>query len=79
MSTSIRLQIQGMHCGGCVRRVGASLAGVDGADDVKVEVGSVVFVSDDDDAQAIADEAKAAVVALGFEVTAVNVGDVVGA
>ncbi len=76
MSTPITLTISGMHCGGCVRRVTAGLAGVDGATDVKVDVGSASFVVDDedDDTDGIVDEAKAAVAALGFTVDDVKVG-----
>lgn len=57
--------IDGMHCGGCVRRVTGALSGVDGVSDVKVEVGTATFVTDGDEGIA---EAKAAVVALGFSV-----------
>ena len=63
-----------MHCGGCVRRVSAGLGGVDGVDDVKVDVGHASFVADTDDADGIVDEAKAAVAALGFTVDDVKVG-----
>ncbi len=78
MSTPITLTISGMHCGGCVRRVSAGLGGVDGATDVKVDVGNASFVVDDDDGDddvnGIVDEAKAAVAALGFTVDDVKVG-----
>ena len=63
---TITLAVEGMHCGGCVRRVTGALSGVDGISDVRVEVGTATFVTDDD---GIVDEAKAAVTALGFTVT----------
>ncbi len=76
MSTPITLTISGMHCGVGVRRVSAGLCGVDGATDVKVDVGNASFVVDDedDDTDGIVDEAKAAVAALGFTVDDVKVG-----
>jgi copper chaperone CopZ len=63
---TVTFGIDGMHCGGCVRRVTGALSGVDGISDVRVEVGTATFVTDDD---GIVDEAKAAVTALGFTVT----------
>jgi copper chaperone len=63
----ITFTIDGMHCGGCVRRVTGALSDVDGISDVKVEVGTATFTTGDDDG--IVDEAKAAVAALGFTVT----------
>jgi copper chaperone CopZ len=62
----ITLTIDGMHCGGCVRRVTAALGGVDGASDVTVEVGSATFVADDDD---VVEAARAAVAGTGFTIT----------
>lgn len=64
---TVTFTIDGMHCGGCVRRVTGALDGIDGISDVTVAVGTATFVSDDDDG--ILDEAKAAVAALGFTVT----------
>jgi copper chaperone CopZ len=64
---TVTFTIDGMHCGGCVRRVTGALSDVDGISDVKVEVGTATFTTDDDDG--ILDEAKAAVAALGFTVT----------
>jgi len=64
---TVTFTIDGMHCGGCVRRVTGALSGVDGVSDVRVEVGTATFVTEDDDG--ITDEAKAAVAALGFTVT----------
>jgi copper chaperone len=36
---TIRLNIEGMHCGACVRRVKAALAAVPGATVLAVEIG----------------------------------------
>ena len=40
MSQSLKLAIEGMHCGGCVTRVTNALKKVDGVDVKQVEVGS---------------------------------------
>ena len=37
----LKLKIEGMHCGACVRRVTAALAKVEGVQVKNVEVGSV--------------------------------------
>lgn len=37
--SNFALNIEGMHCGGCVRRVTAALANVPGLSTTKVEVG----------------------------------------
>ncbi len=37
---TLRLSIEGMHCGGCVRRVTGALQGVHGVEVGSVEVGS---------------------------------------
>ncbi len=63
---TVTFSIDGMHCGGCVRRVTGALGGLDGVSEVQVEVGTASFVTDDD---SVVDEAKAAVAALGFTVT----------
>ncbi len=62
---TVTFSIEGMHCHSCVRRVSEALARVDGLDDVAVDVGTATFLTDDD---GVVDEAKAAVVALGFAV-----------
>jgi len=65
MSTvNVTFKVSGMHCSGCVKRVTAALAAIDGVDDLIVEVGTASFTSDDD----AVDEAAAAVVGLGFAV-----------
>ena len=43
---SLKLSIEGMHCGGCVRRVAATLARVAGVDVGSVEVGSAEMTFD---------------------------------
>lgn len=39
----ITLQIDGMHCGSCVRRVSQALAGVGGLDVKEVRIGAARF------------------------------------
>jgi copper chaperone CopZ len=36
----LNLKIEGMHCGGCVRRVTAALSGVKGAEVKDVQIGA---------------------------------------
>jgi copper chaperone len=43
---SLKLSIEGMHCGSCVRRVAAALARVDGVEVGSVEVGSAEMTFD---------------------------------
>ena len=40
MQDLVKLSIEGMHCGGCVRRVTTALQGVEGVELGSVEVGS---------------------------------------
>jgi copper chaperone len=40
MEGKLRLSIEGMHCGSCVRRVTAALEGIKGVEVGSVEVGS---------------------------------------
>lgn len=62
--TELRLTIDGMHCGGCVRRVTAALARVQDVEVREVEVGSAVV--DYDPAKVEAREVVDAVNAIGF-------------
>ena len=64
MRNALTLSIEGMHCGGCVRRVTAALEGVKGVEVGSVEVGSALmaFVPN----QASAEEIAAAVNRIGF-------------
>lgn len=64
MRETLRLSIEGMHCGGCVRRVTAALEGVKGVETGKVEVGSALMTFDPD--QAIAEDIEAAINRIGF-------------
>ncbi len=43
MAGTIRLQIEGMHCDGCVRRVTSALSKVAGVEVVSVVVGSATI------------------------------------
>lgn len=40
MAKTLKLTIDGMHCGGCVKRVTLALQRVEGVETVNVEVGS---------------------------------------
>jgi copper chaperone len=64
MQDTLRLSIEGMHCGGCVRRVTAALQGVKGVELGPVEVGSAQMTFHPD--QASAKEIAAAVNRIGF-------------
>jgi copper chaperone CopZ len=64
MLDTLTLSIEGMHCGGCVRRVTAALQGVEGVDLGSVEVGSAQMTFDPD--QATAEEITASVNRIGF-------------
>jgi copper chaperone CopZ len=66
MRETLTLSIEGMHCGGCVRRVTTALQGVKGVDVGSVEVGSAQMTFDP--AQASAEEIAIAVNHLGFTV-----------
>jgi copper chaperone len=64
MQDKLTLSIEGMHCGGCVRRVTAALNGVKGVEISSVEIGSarVSF----DPGQVGADQIADAVNRIGF-------------
>ena len=64
MENTIKLSIEGMHCGACARRVTNALAGVDGVRVDSVEVGSAQVKFDG--AKTSADEITAAVDRIGF-------------
>ena len=65
MEKTIRLSIEGMHCGACERRVTNALAGVDGVRIDAVEVGSAQVKFDA--AKISPDEITAAVDRIGFK------------
>jgi copper chaperone CopZ len=56
--SEITLNIDGMHCGACVRRVTQALERIPGAEVVEVRIGAA-RVKTDDAAQAVAALAKA--------------------
>lgn len=64
----IELSIDGMHCGGCVRRVTGALGGLE-VEELQVEVGRASFLSEDEE---ILERARQAVTALGFQVKKVE-------
>jgi copper chaperone CopZ len=64
MQDALRLSIEGMHCGGCIRRVTAALQGVKGVEPGRVEVGSAQMTFDAN--QTSADEIAAAISRIGF-------------
>jgi copper chaperone CopZ len=64
MRNTLTLSIEGMHCGGCVRRVTVALQGVEGVKVGSVEVGSARMAFDPN--QASAEEIAAAVNRIGF-------------
>jgi copper chaperone len=64
MQDTLRLSIEGMHCGGCVRRVSAALQGVRGVELGPVEVGAAQLTFHSD--QTTAEKIAAAVNRIGF-------------
>ena len=64
MQNTLRLSIEGMHCGGCVHRVTAALKSVQGVELGPVEVGSAQLKFNP--GQASADEIAAVVNRIGF-------------
>jgi copper chaperone len=64
MRDSLTLSIEGMHCGGCVRRVTTALEGVKGVELGSVEVGSAQMTFDPN--RVSVEEIAAAVDRIGF-------------
>jgi copper chaperone len=64
MQNTLRLSVEGMHCGGCVHRVTAALQGVKGVELGSVEVGSAQMTFHPE--QASAEEIAAVVNRIGF-------------
>jgi copper chaperone CopZ len=64
MRDSLTLSIEGMHCGGCVRRVTTALEGVKGVELGPVEVGSAQMTFDPN--RVSIEEIAAAVDRIGF-------------
>ena len=65
MENNIRLSIEGMHCGACVRRVTNALSEVEGVRVDSVEVGSAKV--EFDPAAVTPEEIAAAVDRIGFK------------
>ena len=63
--TEITLQIDGMHCGSCVRRVSQALASTPGIEVKEVRVGAARFASNDE--PAVVDRAIASLAAAGYK------------
>ena len=64
MQDTLKLSIEGMHCGACVRRVTTALQAVPGVQVGAVEVGSAKLAFDPE--EATAQEIAAAVNGIGF-------------
>jgi copper chaperone CopZ len=64
MRNALTLSIEGMHCGGCVRRVSTALQGIAGVELDSVEVGSAQMTFEPN--QASAEEIASAVNRIGF-------------
>jgi copper chaperone len=64
MRDSLTLSIEGMHCGGCVRRVTIALEGVKGVELGSVAVGSAQMTFDPN--RVSVEEIAAAVDRIGF-------------
>jgi copper chaperone len=64
MRDKLKLSIEGMHCGACVRRVTTALQAVPGVQVGSVEVGSAMLAFDPE--EATAQEIAAAVNGIGF-------------
>lgn len=66
----MKLTIEGMHCGGCVRRVEAGLRKLPGTTVDKVEVGKASLHYDPDKVTSV--QILHAVSDLGFQATIIN-------
>lgn len=67
MEKELQLQIAGMHCGACVRRVTAALSALPGAKVEAVEVGSAKVKIDD--ASTAPNDVLEAIQKIGFTAT----------
>jgi copper chaperone CopZ len=66
--TQQKIQIEGMHCNACVRRVTLALTKLDGVDVHSVEIGSAQLQIDE--TKVSPKEVAAAIEAIGFKVKA---------
>jgi copper chaperone len=64
MQEKLKLSIEGMHCGACIRRVTAALQSLKGVEPGSVEVGSAQLTFHPE--QTSAEEVAAAVNQIGF-------------
>jgi copper chaperone len=64
MQNTLRLSIEGMHCGGCIHRVTAALQSIQGVELGPVEAGSAQLKFDP--GRASAEEIAAVVNRIGF-------------
>lgn len=65
MNKTLRLSIEGMHCGACVRRVTDAVQRVDGVNLNSVDVGSAQMTFNSD--ETTAEEIAASVNRIGFQ------------
>ena len=68
MKSEIKLAIEGMHCGACVRRVTTALQSVPGVTVESVEIGSAKIMADPE--KASAEAVTSALGKIGFQATA---------
>jgi copper chaperone CopZ len=64
MPDTLKLSIEGMHCGGCIRRVTTALEAIKGVESASVEVGSARLNFHPE--QTNAEEIAAAINRIGF-------------
>ncbi len=69
MSKTLRLSIEGMHCGGCVTRLTNTLRKLDGVEVRQAEVGSAVVSFDEQ--RISGEDIAAAVEKIGFQVVGI--------
>lgn len=67
MSKLLKLNIEGMHCGGCVTRLSNTLRKLEGVDLRHAEVGAAELSYDDQ--RISSEEIAAAIERIGFQVT----------
>lgn len=64
MANTLKLSIEGMHCGACVRRVTHALQAVSGVEVGSVEIGTATVAFDP--SEATSEQISGAVNAIGF-------------
>lgn len=73
-SGAIVLSVEGMHCGGCVRRVRQALAGLDGVRDVQVDLSNGRVVVERSAPNTSAEAAVEALRRAGYQAAAAPTG-----